>query len=279
MAYHLHLDVWFVMATLLGAYAAAMRFLGPRHVSPGESPMSKWQVRIFALGVAALWIGADWPVHEMAEKYLFSVHMAQHFLFSLVAAPLLLGGLPGWLIRRLISPRPVMAAMRFLTKPLIAMVLYNGYLVFSHWPGFVEATLQNHGLHFVAHCILVGTALLMWWPVLSPLPELPRLSQPGQMLYLFLQTIVPTVPASFLTFAQTTFYKTYASAPRLFAPLDALTDQRLAGLVMKVGGGLLLWTIIAVLFFRWSAKEESGSPDAVDWQQLERRVNEIGSPK
>ena len=279
MVFNPHPDVWFVMASLLGAYAAAMRFLGPSHVSPGESPMSKWQVRSFALGVAALWIGADWPVHEMAEKYLFSVHMAQHFLFSLVAAPLLLAGLPGWLVRWLISPRPVMAVMRLLTKPLIAMVLYNGYLVFSHWPGFVEATLRSHGLHFAAHFILVGTALLMWWPVLSPLPELPRLSQPGQILYLFLSTIVPTVPASFLTFAQTTFYKTYASAPRLLPSLDALTDQRLAGLVMKVGGGLLLWTIIAVLFFRWSAKEESGSPDAVDWQQLERRVNEIGSAK
>lgn len=267
------------MASLFAAYAAAVRFWGPQHVSPGESPVSRWQVRSFALGVAALWIGADWPVHEIAEEYLFSFHMAQHFLFSLVAAPLLLAGLPGWLIRRLIAPRPVMAAMRLATRPLIAMAIYNGYLVFSHWPGFVEATLHNHGLHFGAHCILVGTALLMWWPVLSPLPELPRLSQPGQMLYLFLQTIVPTVPASFLTFSQTTFYRTYAEAPRLFTAIDPLTDQRLAGLVMKLGGGFLLWSIIAVLFFRWSAKEESGSPDAVDWQQLERRVNEIGSPK
>lgn len=279
MVFHPHPSVWLVMMSLLAAYAAAVRYWGPQHTSPGEPPASTWQVRSFALGVAALWIGADWPVHEIAEEYLFSFHMGQHLIFSLVAAPLLLAGLPGWLVRRLVSPPPLMAVMRFLTKPLIATILFNGYLVFSHWPGFVEAAVHNEGLHFGAHFILVGTALLMWWPVLSPLPELPRLAPPGQMLYLFLQTIVPTVPASFLTFSQTTFYETYAQAERLFPALDPLTDQRLAGVVMKVGAGFLLWSIIAVLFFRWSAKEESGSPDAVDWQQLERRVNEIGSAK
>lgn len=270
-------DVWLAMGALLAFYAFAVRIWGPRFVSPGEPPASKSQVRLWALGVLMLWVGADWPMHQISEGYLFSAHMVQHFLFSLVAPPLLLLGTPGWLARKLLSPAPLMAVMKRLTRPLPAFLMFNGYLVFSHWPGFIEATLNSSILHFFAHVVLVAVSILMWWPVLSPLPELPRLSAPGQMFYLFGQTIVPTVPASFLTFAESPLYSVYASAPRLFAGFDAVSDQRVAGVVMKLGGGLLLWSFIAVLFFRWSSREETGEPDPVEWQDFERTLNRTGT--
>ena len=110
--------------------------------------------------------------------------------------------------------------------------------------------------------------------MLSPLPELPRISYPAQMLYLFLQTIVPTVPASFLTFADAPIYTFYESLPRWFS-ISVLEDQRIAGLLMKIGGGFLLWSVIAVLFFRWSSKEERPEvPDVLEWQQVERELNQ-----
>lgn len=265
------------MAGLLAGYYAAVRVWGPHHVSPTEPAVTRSQVRLFALGVAVLWIGADWPIHDLSEKYLFSVHMFQHLLFSLVGPPLLLMGLPDWLLRKLVRPRPVMAAMRVLTKPFPAFVLFNAYIVLSHLPGFVDAAVTNEVLHFSAHAVLVGVSLLMWWPVLSPLAELPRISRPAQMLYLFAQTIVPTVPASFLTFARAPLYDVYANAPRLFPGVTAVADQAGAGLLMKIGGGLLLWSIIAVKFFRWSAAEQAELPDAADWQDLERELNEARS--
>jgi len=276
LVWHPHFEVWLVMAGLLGAYLWAVRVWGPRYTSPGEQVVTKSQTRLFALGVAALWIGAEWPIHDLAEGYLFSVHMVQHFIFSLVAAPLLLMGLPGWMARKLLSPKPVMAVMKRLTRPFPAMLAFNGFLVLSHAPAYMNAVLNNHALHFGSHAVLLGLSLLMWWPVLSPLPELPRLAAPAQMLYLFGQTILPTVPASFLTFASRPFYSFYVHAPRVFSGWDALADQSLGGVFMKLGGGLLLWSVITVLFFRWSVREEEGVPDPAEWQHLERELNKVG---
>ncbi|HLF69847.1 MAG TPA: cytochrome c oxidase assembly protein, partial [Actinomycetota bacterium] len=220
-------------------------------------------------------LGASWPIHDVAEGYLFSVHMVQHILFSLVATPLLILGTPSWMARWLL-PAPLMRVFRRIARPLPALAIFNVYLVFSHWPGFVNYVAVNEGAHFLAHFVLVLTAIVMWWPVLSPLSEAPRVSPPAQMLYLFGQTIVPTVPASFLTFAKAPFYSVYANAPRLVASISPTTDQLISGLIMKLGGGLLLWSVIAVLFFRWSSREESEMPDASDWQDLEGQVNRTG---
>lgn len=275
--WHPHPSVWLVMGALLAGYAIAVANWGPQYNSPGDPLVDKKQWRLFALGVMVMWVGAEWPIHELSERYLFSVHMVQHFLFSLVAPPLLLLGIPNWMARRLISPRYVMAAMKHLTRPIPAMLAFNAYLVVGHTPAFIDVTLRSELLHFVAHAVLVGLALLMWWPVFGPLPELPRLGNPTRMLYLFGQTIIPTVPGSFLTFAETPLYSIYEKAPRVFPALSAVGDQRLAGIVMKVGGATLLWAIIAVLFFRWSSHEETGVPDDVDWQEMERELNRFGS--
>lgn len=275
MQWEAHVDVWLVMASLLGLYAAAVKFWGPVHTSPGEPPVTRRQVRLFALGVLFLWVGSDWPIHDLSERYLFSAHMVQHMIFSLAAPPLLLMGAPGWMVRRLLKPRWLMAVMRRVTRPLPALLAFNGFLVFSHWPGFVNGTLASGWLHLSAHTVLVALSVVMWWPVLSPLPELPRISAPAQMLYLFGQTIVPTVPASFLTFADTPLYRFYARAPRLFPGLSAVGDQNIAGLIMKLGGGMFLWAIIIVLFFRWSDREEKGTPDEKNWQDLERELNKL----
>jgi putative membrane protein len=111
----------------------------------------------------------------------------------------------------------------------------------------------------------------MWWPVMSPLPEMPALPAPGQMLYLFLQSLAPTVPASFLTFGSTPLYPVYASFPRIWG-IDALTDQLIAGLTMKLAGGLILWGFIAAIFFRWFAQEQRDGWDALQWRRFEREI-------
>lgn len=268
-------SVWVVMIGALVLYALAVRYWGPEHVSPAEPAVTRSQVWFFGLGVGALWIGADWPVHDLAENYLFSAHMVQHMLFTMVGAPLLLLGTPDWMARRLLKPRWLMAAMKRLTRPLPALLLFNGLLVFTHWPWIVNTSVSNEAFHFGVHVALMASALIMWWPVFSPMTELPRISPPGQMLYLFGQTIVPTVPASFLTFAEHPLYGAYAEMPRLFPGFDAVADAQVSGLIMKLGGGLLLWGIIAYLFFKWAARQESGVPDETTWQELEREVNKM----
>ncbi|MGH2757764.1 MAG: cytochrome c oxidase assembly protein, partial [Actinomycetota bacterium] len=104
-----------------------------------------------------------------------------------------------------------------------------------------------------------------------PLPELRRLQPPGKMVYLFLQSILPTVPASFLTFASSPIYSAYAEAPRLWG-ISAVTDQMVAGLIMKIVGGLLLWLAIAIVFFKWHAAEQNVAPQAMQWDDFEREL-------
>jgi putative membrane protein len=264
--WHPHPDVWLLVAVLGGGYALVVRRRGSRHVVPGERPVSPAQVTAFSLGLFSLWLGADWPVHDLAERYLYSVHMVQHLVFSLVAPPLLLLGTPAWMARELLARPGMFRLVRRLARPLPALVVFNAVLVLTHWPALVDLTLRVEVAHFVVHAVLFGAALLMWCPVVAPLPEL-RLSPPAQMLFLFLQSIVPTVPASFLVFAQRPIYRFYETVPRLWS-LSAGEDQRIAGLIMKLGGGLLLWSVITVLFFRWHADEL-----ASDWQSLDEELD------
>lgn len=274
IGWHPHPDVWALALVLLGGYWAALRWWGPRHVTPGEPPATRGQVAAYVLGVLTLLVAADWPVHELAEERLLSVHMVQHLLLSLVAPPLLLFGTPGWLLRSLLRPRWLAALVRTLARPFPALLLFNAFIAFSHWPVIVDAAVSSEAAHLGLHAALVGTATLMWMPVLSPMFEIPRLRYPGQMLYLFAQSIVPTVPASFLTFADGPIYAFYGLASPLIG-VDPVVDQRIAGLVMKIVGGFILWGFIAVLFFRWHRQDElTGSEEPV-WQDVEREANRM----
>ena len=275
IGWHPHPDVWALVAVLGVGYWLALRRWGPRHVSPGDPAASRTQVVCFVLGLGTLWLASDWPIHELAEERLFSVHMVQHLLMSLVAPPLLLAGTPGWLLRSLLRPRWLLAAVRTLSRPLIALLLFNAFIALSHWPLVVDLAVRSELAHFGLHATLVVTALLMWMPVLSPMFEIPRLRYGGQMLYLFAQSIVPTVPATFLTFADGPIYRFYGLAAPLIG-IDPVTDQRVAGLIMKIIGGLILWAFIAALFFRWHRQDELGGGDDGTWQELEREVNRMG---
>src|SRR5687768_5943411 len=195
--FHAHPDVWLMVVLLSAGYLAALRFWGPSRAPFGEPVATKRQRFSWFLGVAFLWLGADWPMHELSEDFLFSAHVVQHTLFSLVAPPLVLLGLPPWMLRGLFPAGPRFQFLKFMTRPMIALLLFNGIVLFTHWPVVVDAALGSELLHFSAHFLLVTSALLMWWVVIDPLPELARLTPPAKMFYLFLQSILPTIPASF----------------------------------------------------------------------------------
>jgi putative membrane protein len=264
-----HLDVWVPMVLLLAGYFYALRRFGPAREALGEVPATPAQKTCFVLGVASLWIASDWPLHDLAEDYLFSVHMVQHLLFTFVAPPLLLLGLPAWMVRPLLGRGLRFKIVRTLTRPVVALLVFNAVIALTHWPAIVNLAVRSEPAHLVLHGVLLFTALAMWWPVVPPLPETRGLSDPARMLYLFLQSVVPTVPASFLTFARSPIYDEYAAAPHPW--ISAVDDQMIAGLIMKIGGGLLLWAIIVVLFFRWNAKEQRDDIETeLTWEDFER---------
>jgi putative membrane protein len=267
-AWHPHPSVWLVLGGIWVAYLIAVR----RHRTvAGEPPDRRRRTTLFSIGMACLWLGADWPLHDLAEGYLYSVHMAQHLLFTLVAPPLLISGMPAWMWRDILRPRWLFLAFRFLTRPIVALILFNGLLLFTHWPEVVEASVGSELTHFTLHVLLFGAAIVVWWPVMSPLVELPALTPPAQMMYLFAQSLAPTIPASFLTFGHTLLYPVYGTFPRIWG-ISALNDQLIAGLLMKLVGGFILWGFVATIFFRWYAREERDGWDALALRHVEREL-------
>ena len=275
--WHPHVDVWVVMGAIALLCAGAARRERSRR-APSRGPLAtRFQLACLGGALGAMWLASDWPVHDLAEGYLYSVHMVQHLLFTLVVALLLVAATPAWLAYDLLGRGRRLAVVRSLSRPVTGLVQFNLVLVLSHWPVVVEATVRHHPLHFVAHAVLLGSAVLMWLPVASPIPEVPRLQPPAQMLYLFLQTIVPTVPASFLTFNSRPLYRIYTTFPRLWG-ISALSDQQVAGLIMKIVGGLYLWAAIGVIFFRWYAAEQrqEAADDVLHWHDVEHEL--VGGP-
>jgi putative membrane protein len=266
--FHVHPDVWLLLGGIWAAYLVTAR--RREWASAKERAEQGRRTALFSSGMAVLFVASTWPMHDLAERALYSIHMVQHLLYTLVAAPLLIAGIPAWMWRDLLRPRPVAAVFGFLTRPVVALVLFNGLLLFTHWPEVVAASVGSEWIHFGLHVLLLGSAIVMWWPVMSPLPERPALAPPAQMLYLFMQSLAPTIPASFLTFGHTLLYPAYATFPRVWG-LSALEDQLVAGLVMKIVGGLILWGFIAVIFFRWHAREQDGW-DALALRNVERDV-------
>jgi putative membrane protein len=267
-AWHAHPDVWLLLGGIWVAYLLAVRH---HSMTPREASDRRRRTTLFSIGMGLLLVGAGWPIHDLAEGYLYSVHMVQHMLFTLVAPPLLIAGIPAWMWRMLLRPRPVFVAFRFLTRPVVALILFNGLLLFTHWPELVGLSVSSELAHFSLHAILLGAAVVVWWPVMSPLVELPSLSPPGQMMYLFIQSLAPTIPASFLTFGHTLLYPEYEHFPRIWG-ISALNDQLIAGLTMKIVGGLILWGFITAIFFRWHARESRDGWDALALREVEHEL-------
>jgi putative membrane protein len=250
-----HPEVWLLVAGVIGLSVYVVRVIGPKVVPAGEPVLTRRQSGFLAAGILTLWLASDWPLHDLGEEYLFSLHMLQHLLLSYVMPPLFLLATPTWLARLVVRPGSTSEHwLGRLSRPLFAGLLFNGVVVFTHWPSLVNAAVASGPLHYSVHVVVVASAVLMWMSVCGPFPEW-RMSPPAQMGYLFAMSIVPTVPAAWLIFAEGSVYNAYDTPFRLWG-ISVTSDQQAAGAIMKLGGGFYLWTIIGVVFFRWAWAQE-----------------------
>jgi putative membrane protein len=209
----------------------------------------------FAAGLLVLLASLNGPIHDLSEYYLFSVHMVQHLLLTLVLPPLLIWGTPGWLLRPLLRRPAVRVVARAVTRPLPAALIFSVTLAVWHLTPFYELMMRNHDVHIATHLMFIVAATILWFPVMSPVPELPRLGYGMGMLYLFLVGIPMQIVAAMITLADEVLYPWYTAAPRTWG-LTPLADQQLGGLLMWVPGNLWMFLAIGVLFFKWA--KESG---------------------
>jgi putative membrane protein len=218
-------------------------------------PAARWQIASFVGGLIVLLVSLNGPMHDLSDYYLFSVHMVQHLLLTLLFPPLIILGIPGWLLRPVLQHPSVLRTARLLTHPLVAALLFTATIVVWHLAPYYDLMMRDHDVHIVTHLMFMVTATIMWWPVMSPAPELPRLPYGLGMLYLFLVGIPMQLVAALITLSGQVLYPWYAVAPRTWG-LSPLDDQQLGGLLMWVPGGLWMFLAIGVLFFLWARESE-----------------------
>jgi putative membrane protein len=241
---------------LAGGYLV---WIGPRRRRlRGSAPIGRWQRAAFLSGVLVLFLALASPLDGLADGYLFSAHMLQHMLLTMVLPPLLLMGTPGWLLRPALRSPLVAAPARLLTQPVPAFLVFNLLYAFAHFPVVYSLTLENQAVHVGSHLLFMAVGVATWWPILSPLPELPRLPAPGQMLYLCLQTIPGALVGALITLSEAPLYRVYAQAPRV-TWLSPLEDQQLAGLLMWLGSATIIFAALTIVFFVWARREEQKS--------------------
>jgi len=252
-------------STVIGLALFAALYEWRARVTAGLA-MRRSQRVLFYAGVATIFFSLNGWLHDLSDFYLFSAHMVQHLLLTVLVPPLLIAGTPGPMLRPALRLRGVGVVVRFLTNPKTCFVTFNVVLAAWHLPPLYNTAMAHHGVHIVQHLMFMAAAVLLWWPILSPLPELPRLPYPMQMLYLFLTTIPMSIVAVYITYGGTLLYPAYAAAPRI-AGLSPLQDQLLGGLIMWIPGGLVFFAVISVIFFRWQSHGglDSAASAQVDW--------------
>jgi putative membrane protein len=250
-----HWEPSVVLGSLLlgGGYLYTIGWGRPRFY--GAEPLSRWRIAAFLGGLGMLFLALASPLDALSDRYLLSAHMVQHLIMTLVMPPLLLLGTPGWLLRPLLRSYVFAPVLRLWTRPLPAFLVFNLVFAFAHFPVIYNFTLTDERAHIAQHLIFMATAVVTWWPILSPLKELPGLPYSLQMLYVFLQTIPGALVGAFITLSDGVLYATYAAAPRVTV-LSAHSDQQLAGLIMWLGSWALFFVVLTIVFFVWANREQ-----------------------
>ena len=253
-------------STVIGLAALASLYIWRARSATSENILSGWRKLSFFSALLVIFGSLNGPIHDLSDTYLFSAHMVQHLLLTMLMPPLMILGVPGWMLRPLLRNRVISRVARRVTKPITCFVIFNLVIAVWHLPVFYNAAMDNHNIHILEHLMFMAAAVLMWWPITSQLPELPRLSYPGQMLYCFLMILPMSIVAIYISMADQVLYPAYSAAPRVTS-LSPLEDQLLGGLIMWVPGGVIFMIIMTVVFFRWAARGEDDTASAqVDWK-------------
>jgi len=227
------------------------------------------QVMWFIIGWVVLALALVSPLDHLGDEYLFSAHMVQHMLIAVVAPPLLLLGVPGWMVDPLLRRPGVLRVARWAANPIVAFGVFQGDMWLWHAPALYDLTLTNDTVHIVEHTTFLLFGLLFWLPILSPTPLIPRISRGFAVLYLFIGCQPMVALGALLTFAATPLYAPYVSAPRIWG-LSPLTDQQLGGLIMWLPTNIPYLIGLSANFFLWVSEHDraerlaAGEYDAED---------------
>ncbi len=241
------------LIALIAAYSYSARHL--RKLGAWGKEITNRHVAFFAVGVFLIAFALMSPIDHIGEKYLLSVHMVQHILLMMIAPPLILLGIPRWMLQWVLDFLRIGPLVKFITHPVIGFIAYNAALIAWHVPGLYEAALRDPIIHIVEHLFFMTTGLLSWYPVVDPAGQHARFHPLAKIVYLFLFVIPSGVLGAVFAFAEQPLYAYYVQAPRLWG-LSPMDDQAIAGGIMWVPGWTIYFVALSIVFAIWLRRED-----------------------
>jgi putative copper resistance protein D len=269
------------IAVTVGWWLWAVRRVDAAHRG---NPVPRRRTVAFLAGMLALAFALVSGIGRY-DTSLFSVHMVQHVLLMLVAAPLLALAAPVTLVLRLSSYRtrrrwilPVLHSrvVRFMAHPVTAWVMFAVMMWGTHFSPLFNASLEDPVIHDIEHVLFLTGALFFWWPAVALDPAPWRMSHPARVGYLFTQMTQNTFLAVVILNATSVLYPHYATLVRPWG-IAALEDQRLAaGVMWIVGDAVFLTAILAVVagWMRAEARNEAREDRRAGVELTQIRIRE-----
>jgi len=258
--------------------AAALYLRGVVRVRPAGASFPRWRVACFLSGLGVAYLALQSPIDSYSGR-LFSVHMVQHLLLTMVAAPLMVLGTPILLALRassssfrgrVLAPLVHSRAAAVLSHPVVSWSLFTLALWASHFSNLYENALGSQFIHGLEHVLYLVTAVLFWRPVVGLDPGPSRISHPGRLLYLFLAMPQMAFLGLAIYSSDQVLYTHYLiTAPVLGT--SALADQHLAGAIMWITPMVLFLPTLAFVLFDWMKK------DAREGIRLDARLDRMAS--
>ena len=211
-----------------------------------------WQTTCFFASLAVIAAVVAGPLDRLAWNRMFVAYIGEQILLYMLAAPLLLFGIPDWMLRPLLTKPQIRGVAKILSNPIVTFAGFTVVFAGVHVPFVCNMICHARPLFGGIRGALLAAGMLLWWPLLSPLPEL-TLPRPLQVLYLFFLLIPMTAVAAPITLSESVIY-TWLNGPPVLG-LSPLSDQRMGGILMWVGQAFILIIAASAVFMRWVQEE------------------------
>ena len=240
----------------LAAVAVAFFLSGWRRLRRRRPELAPWsRLALFLAGVGVVLVGLLSPLDAIAEEYLQSAHMLQHVLIAdlgivlallAVRGPLSMFFLPRDLLAPLARAQSLRRGLAFLLRPRVAVPLWIAVIVAWHIPPLYDAALRHAVVHRAEHLSFVVVGALVWTLLIDPARH-GRLTVNERLGLAVLLFWIGQVLAYPFVFGFQPYYDVYVDQPHRLFGLSALTDQKLAGLVMMIEQAATLGIAIVLL--------------------------------
>lgn len=211
--------------------------------------------RFYFISGLILYYAVEGSPMKVFGDYMFTAHMINMTIAYLSVPPLILLGIPSWFWKPVLNKPILLKTLKMATTPFIIVVIFNALLSFEHIPFIFIFVMSHMAVMTMVHILMMILGFLMWWPVLSPLPEMRQLSYLMKMAYLFADGMLLTPACALLAFSNHPYVPMFIHAPRLIWYMNPLWDQQAAGVFMKLIQEMTYGIALIIVIYKWATTE------------------------